>query len=172
MRSSSSPSREAAAARLAAQAVASLVVAGVLALSLGGCAETDAAVMRNAYVRQINEAQARLARTDAEVVGAITKTSSVRQDRRSLVHYGAVVGAIVKTLRGVAVPAGVRAEHARLVAALAGFRKELSAIVIVLRSSTMYAIDEADRRLKAATTSFDAKRRASISAINAKLKAG
>jgi hypothetical protein len=150
----------------------SLVVAGMLALSLGACAETDAAATRNAYVRQINAAQARFARTDAEVADAMTKTSSVRQGRRSLVHFGAVVGGIVKTLRGVAVPAGVHAEHAGLVAALAGFRKELSAIVIVLRSPTTHAIDEADRRLEAAKTSFDAKLTASIGAINAKLKAG
>jgi hypothetical protein len=150
----------------------SLVVAGMLALSFGACAETDAAAMRNAYVRQINAAQARFGRTDAEVAAAIAKTSSVRQDRRSLVHYGAVVGGIVRMLRGVAVPAGVRAEHAGLVAALAGFREELSEIVIVLRSDTTHAIDEADRRLKVATTSLDAKLRASISAINAKLKAG
>lgn len=150
----------------------SLVVAGMLALSLGACAETDAAATRNAYVRQINAAQARLARTDAEVAGAITKTSSVRQDLRSLVHYGAVVGGIVRMLRAVAVPAGVRAEHAGLVAALAGFRRELSAIVIVLRLPTTHAIYEADRRLEAATTSLDAKLSASIRAINAKLKAG
>jgi hypothetical protein len=82
------------------------------------------------------------------------------------------VGGIVKTLRKVAVPANARSEHAALVAALAEFRTAITAIVIELRSPTTRDIDDADHRLADATKTFDAKLGASISAINAKLKAG
>ena len=102
----------------------------VLALGVGACAETDAAATRNAYVRQLNAAQARLAQTATEVKDAITDASSVRQDRRTLVRYGAAVGGLVKTLRNVAVPANARSEHAALVAALAELRTEITGIVI------------------------------------------
>ena len=142
----------------------------VLALGIGACAETDAAAIRNAYVRELNAAQEQLARAATEVQGAITEASSVRQDRRTLVRYGAAVGGLVTTLRNVTVPANVGPEHATLVAALAEFRTEITAIVIVLRSSTTRAIDDADRRLADATKTFDTKLGASISAINRKLQ--
>lgn len=143
----------------------------VLALGLGACAETDTAATRNAYVRQLNAAQERLARTATEVKGAVTDASSVRQDRRRLVRYGAAVGGLVKTLREIAVPANARPEHAVLVAALADFRAVLTAIVIELRSPTTRAIDDADQRLTDATKTFDGKLGASIRAINRKLQA-
>jgi hypothetical protein len=144
----------------------------VLALGVGACAETDAAATRNAYVRQLNAAQARLAQTATGVKDSITDASSVRQDRRTLVHYGAVVGGLVKTLRNVAAPANARSEHAALVAALAEFRTSITAIVIELRSPTTRAIDDADHRLADASKTFDAKLGASITAINRKLKSG
>jgi hypothetical protein len=144
----------------------------VLALGVGACAETDAAATRNAYVRQLNAAQERLARAATEVKASITDASSVRQDRRTLVRYGTAMGGIVKTLRTVAVPANARPEHAALVAALAEFRTEITAIVIELRSPTTRAIDDADHRLRDATKTFDAKLGASVSAINRKLQAG
>jgi hypothetical protein len=144
----------------------------VLALGVGACAETDAAATRNAYVRQLNAAQERLARTATEVKGAITDASSVRQDRRTLVRYGAAVGGLVKTLRKVEVPENARSEHAALVAALAKFRTEITAIVIELRSPTTRAIDDAAHRLTDATKTFDAKLDASLRAINRKLQAG
>jgi hypothetical protein len=147
------------------------VTAIVVALGLGGCAETDAVATRNAYVQQLNAGQARLARTATEVSGAITDASSARQDRRALVHYGAVVGGLIRTLRGVEVPADARAAHAALLAALATFRREISAIVIELRSPTTRAIDDADHRLTDATRTFNDKLAASISAINATLRA-
>jgi hypothetical protein len=142
----------------------------VLALGVGACAETDAAATRNAYVRQLNAAQERLARAATEVKASITDASSVRQDRRTLVRYGAALGGLVKTLREVAVPANAGPEHAALVAALAEFRAEISAVVIELRSQTTRAIDDADHRLTEATKTFDAKLDASISAINRKLQ--
>jgi hypothetical protein len=141
----------------------------VLALGVGACAETDAAATRNAYVRQLNAAQERLARAATEVKASITDASSVRQDRRTLVRYGAAMGGIVKTLRNVMVPANARPEHAALVAALAEFRTEITAIVIELRSPTTRAIDDADHRLRDATKTFDTKLGASVSAINRKL---
>ena len=142
----------------------------VLALGISACAETDAAATRNAYVRELNAAQEQLVRAATEVQGAITEASSVRQDRRTLVRYGAAVGGLVKTLRNVTVPANAGPEHATLVAALAEFRTEITAIVIVLRSSTTRAIDDAARRLAEATKTFDTKLGASISAINRKLQ--
>jgi len=154
----------------APKAIASFATAIVLAVTLGACAQTEADAARNAYVRQLNAAQARFARTATEVSGAITDTSSVRQDRRTLVHYGAVMGGLARTLRAVSVPAQARPEHAGLVAALAEFRKQISSIVIELRSPTTRAIDDADHRLAEATKTFNAKLGASISAINRKLQ--
>jgi hypothetical protein len=154
------------------KAIASFVTVLVLALGVGACAETDAAATRNAYVRQLNAAQERLARAATEVKASITDASSVRQDRRTLVRYGTTMGGIVKTLRTVAVPANTRPEHAALVAALAEFRTEITAIVIELRSPTTRAIDDADHRLRDATKTFDAKLGAAVSAINRKLRAG
>jgi hypothetical protein len=143
----------------------------VLALGLGACAKSDGST-KNAYVRQLNAGQARLARAASEASGAITDASSVRQDRRTLVQYGAVLGGLVKTLRAIEVPANARPEHAGLVAALARFRKEISGIVIELRSPTTRAIDDADHRLTEATKTFNASRDEAISEINRKLRAG
>jgi hypothetical protein len=143
----------------------------VLALGLGACAESDGST-KNAYVRQLNAGQARLARAASKASGAITDASSVRQDRRTLVQYGAVLGGLVKTLRAIEVPANARPEHAGLVAALARFRKEISGIVIELRSPTTRAIDDADHRLTEATKTFNASRDEAISEINRKLRAG
>jgi hypothetical protein len=149
-----------------------LVTVIVLAVGLGACAETETAATKNAYVRQLNAAQQRLARAATEVSRAITDASSVRQDRRTLLQYGAVLGGLVRTLRAVAVPVNARPEHAGLVAALARFRKEISGIVIELRSPTTRAIDNADHRLTEATKTFNASLGESISAINRKLQAG
>jgi hypothetical protein len=143
----------------------------VLALGLGACSETDGST-KNAYVRQLNAGQARLTRAASEASGAITDASSVRQDRRTLVRYGAVLGGLVRTLRGVEVPEHARPEHARLIAALAAFRKEISSIVIQLRSSTTRAIDDADHRLADATKTFNASRGEALRAIDKKLQAG
>ncbi len=143
----------------------------VISFALGACAESDGST-NNAYVRHLNAGQLRLTQAASEASRAITDASSVRQDRRALVRYGAVLGGLVRTLRGVAVPQNTRPEHARLVAALATFRKEISSIVIQLRSSTTRAIDDADHRLADATKTFNAARGEAIRAINEKLRAG
>ena len=140
-------------------------------LALGGCAGSEATDARNDYVRALNAAQERFARTAQQVSGAIGKGSSVRRERRTLVRYGAGVAGLVKTLRSLAVPADVRSEHAELVGALAGFRTEISAVVVRLRSGTTRGIDEAHRRLTGATITLDAKLGEATRAINRTLQA-
>lgn len=152
-------------------ALASLVVAIALVLPLGGCAGREETTARNDYVRALNAAQERFAGTATQVSGAIGKGSSEGQERRALVHYGARVAGLVRTLRSLAVPAEVRSEHARLVGALAAFRREISAVVIRLRSGTTRAIDEAYRRLMGATITVDAKLSEATRVINGKLQA-
>lgn len=68
-----------------------LVTVVVPALGLGAGAEIGEVATGNAYVRQINASQARLTQVAGEVHGAITDMSAVRQDRRTLVRYGAVL---------------------------------------------------------------------------------
>ncbi|MGH2942284.1 MAG: hypothetical protein ACRDLN_05880 [Solirubrobacteraceae bacterium] len=148
-----------------------MAAAIVLAVALGGCAGSEATAARNDYVKALNAAQERFARTAEQVSGAIGKGSSVRQERRTLVRYGAEVGGLVRTLRSLTAPGAVRTEHAGLVAALAEFRREVSAVVIRLRSGTTRGIDEAHRRLTGATITLDAKLGEATRAINRKLQA-
>jgi hypothetical protein len=157
----------------ACAASASTALASLLAaLAIGGCARSEATTARNDYVRALNAAQKRFARTASQVSGAIGKGSSVRQERRTLIRYGAELAGLVKTLGSLAVPADVRSEHAELVGALAEFRTEISAVVIRLRSGTTRGIDEAHRRLTGATITLDAKLGEATRAINRTLQAG
>jgi hypothetical protein len=150
--------------------LASLATAILVVVSLGACAGTDADAARNAYVRALNAAQERFARTASKVSSAITKESSVRQDHRTLVRYRATIDDLVRKLRSLRVPSDVRTEHDRLVTALVRFRREVSTATRDLRSPSTRGVEDARRRLVGATMTLNAQLGEAVIAINRELQ--
>jgi len=151
--------------------IALLATASVLALALGACSPKDSAA-KNDYVKQVNAAQTRFASAATNVNQAITKTSSARQDRHVLESFVTTLDELVARLRTIEVPDDVRAEHGRLVAAIAGHRDAVSQIAAKMRSPTTAVLADVQRQLSAAAITVNANLSSATSSINAKLRAG
>ena len=143
------------------------VVALAVALPLGGCGEDERA---GAYVERIDRAQTTFAQRIGELSRDITATSSAREDRRTLRRFEAALDAVVADLRAIHPPGEVRPLHARLVAALAAFEREVDQAVRALAGSSPARLREAQRQLAAAATDVDDEITETTAAINDALR--
>lgn len=155
---------------LALPRIGSLATALVVVATLAACGEDGAA--KNDYVDQVNVAQTRYASTATKIKQQITTTSTPQQDRSALTRYVGAIDTLLSTLRSIKVPGEVNAEHGRLVAATADLRGEVAQIAKQLRSATTRVLADAQRKLGAATITFNSTVSAATDAINTKLRAG
>ena len=149
---------------------ASLASAGALLLALAALAGCGGDSSENtAYVEQVNAAQTEFAATVTRVSREITPTSSSRQDQRTLARFAGAIDGVVGDLRRIEVPAEVRPEHDRLVAAMTGFGRDIDEANDALRRPSRRTLAAAQRTISRATTTVNSRINAAIGAINVKL---
>lgn len=149
--------------------IALLVTAIVVAATLGACGAQDSAA-KNDYVKQVNAAQMQFATAATKVKQQITRQSSARQDRSALTQFSGTIDELVARLRAIKVPGDVRAEHERLVAAMADHGEQVSQITASMRSPTTAVLEDVQRKLSAATITVNANLSSATASINAKLR--
>jgi FKBP-type peptidyl-prolyl cis-trans isomerase (trigger factor) len=147
-------------------ALALLAFVGVALVACGGSDEREA---KNAYVRQVNAAQAEFAQTVTTVSERITEKSSSRQDRRTLEQFQTAIDDVVTDLRDIDVPDTVDAEHAQLVKAMDGFGGDIRGAIGALSNPTQANIEEARKTITTAAQTVNVRIQAAIAAINSKL---
>ena len=137
---------------------------------LVACGGSDEREAKNAYVRQVNAAQAEFAQTVTTVSERITDKSSSRQDRKTLEQFQTAIDDVVTDLRDIEVPGAVEAEHAQLVKAMSGFGSDIRGAISALRNPTQANIEEARKTITAAAQTVNVRIQAAIAAINSKLE--
>ncbi len=148
--------------------VLALPLAGLLLTRGGGDDERDT---KNAYVREVNAAQAEFATTVTDVSQQITPKSSSSQDRRTLRRFQTAIDDVVSKLRRIDVPSSVRAEHARLVEAMSAFGADIERANAALRNPSSRELERAQRQIAASTQRVNVRIDSAIAAINSKLDA-
>jgi predicted small secreted protein len=153
--------------------ISALLVGLLACLTLAACGASKGNTTedKNTYVKQVNAAVNKFATTVTAVSKSITPDSSTGQDRRTIRRFEAAIKDVIGTLETIKVPTDVGKEHRLLVAAMTGFGKEIAAAGRAMRTQTISAIAEGQRKLGAATITVNAKIRTATDAINTRLKA-
>jgi gas vesicle protein len=149
--------------------VLALLALAVAAVALGACGGGDEREAKNDYVKQVNTAQNEFAANVSTVSQRITKTSSSKEDRKTLAQFQAAIDDVVTELKAIKVPGDVKSEHAQLVGAMSGFGAQIKSAVSALRNPTQQNIDDARREISTATQTVNVRIDAAIAAINSKL---
>jgi gas vesicle protein len=140
------------------------------AVGLGACGGGDEREAKNDYVKQVNTAQNEFAANVTTVSQRITKTSSSKEDRKTLEQFQSAIDDVVTDLKAIKVPGDVKSEHAQLVGAMSGFGAQIRSAVSALRNPNEATIDAARRTIQTATQTVNVRVDAAIAAINSKLK--
>ena len=146
-----------------------LLLLAFASLALVACGGDDDRDEKNAYVRQVNAAQAEFAQTVTTVSEGITEKSSSSQDRKTLKQFQTAIDDVVTDLRDIEVPDAVDAEHAQLVKAMSGFGNDIRGAVSALSNPTEQNIEQARKTITTATQTVNVRIDAAIAAINSKL---
>jgi hypothetical protein len=152
--------------------IAALMVPLLAALALGACGGGSSDVDRkNTYVRELNAAQSDF-RSRAEEVSKQPIPTDGSDKVRLVQRLGGAVDEVVKTMRGIEVPRGVRAEHRQLIDTMTGYRADLQKLMQTLRGGdTRTKRRAALAAFKAAELQAGSRVDATIAAINSKLAA-
>lgn len=135
-----------------------LLALAVLASGCGGDAKE-----RNAYVDAVKTAQRTYTARFDRVRKRLTATSTLPQDRATLGSFKTATASFVAALKGVTPPEVVREQHGRLIAAVAGYQRQVE------RAEERLASGSAEDRAKVRTelsSSVDATQTAIATAIN------
>jgi hypothetical protein len=146
-----------------------MLLIALAALALGACGGGDERKAKNAYVRQVDNAQNEFAQTVTTVSERITQKSSSSQDRKTLQAFQTAIDDVVADLRAIEEPAAVKSEHAQLVKAMSGFGAEIRKATRALRNPDTNTIAEAQRTIQGATQTVNVRIEQAIAAINSKL---
>jgi hypothetical protein len=149
---------------------AELALLACVALTLVACGGAEERDEKNAYVRQVNAAQAEFAQTVSTVSERITQRSSSRQDRRTLEQFQKAIDDVVTDLRDIDVPGAVEPEHAQLVKAMSGFGSDIKGAISALSNPTQANIEQARKTISTAAQTVNVRIQAAIAAINSKLE--
>ena len=149
---------------------AALVLLAFAALALVACGGSEEREEKNAYVRQVNAAQAEFAQTVTTVSERITDKSSSSQDRKTLEQFQTAIDDVVTDLRDIDVPGAVDAEHAQLVKAMSGFGSDIRRRSARCATRPGPMIEEARKTIATATQTVNVRIDAAIAAINSKLE--
>jgi uncharacterized protein YceK len=144
-----------------------LVVVLAVAALLSGCGEDE---RHTAYVERVDAAQRAFADRVEELSEGVTATSSARQDRATLARFEQALDEVVGELRAIAPPGEVRGLHARLVAALAGYERDVAGVVRALDGDSPARLRAAQRELQQATSDVDGEINRTTAAINDALR--
>jgi len=146
------------------------VLLAFAAFALVACGGSEEREEKNAYVRQVNAAQAEFAQTVTTVSERITDKSSSSQDRKTLEQFQTAIDDVVSDLRDIDVPGAVDTEHAQLVKAMSGFGSDIRGAISALRNPTQANIEAARKTITSAAQTVNVRIQAAIAAINSKLE--
>jgi len=150
--------------------VASVLTALVAVLALAACGSSGTSTKdKNAYAEKVNAAQATFASTVTTVEGQ-SAGKSITQQRRTLRLFGDAIQGVVKDLRAIKAPSEVSQEHQRLISVMTGFGRAIGDASAAMRELTPRGVEQAKRRLAAASQSVNGRVNSAIAAINGKLK--
>jgi hypothetical protein len=147
------------------------LLALVLALAVAGCGGGGSGSgAADAYVHEVNAAQAGLAKRFDSLQGAATATSTPAQDRRTLRAYEDAVSAAVTRLRAAEPPADVRSLHQEFVGEIAAYGTEVRHAREALGAGTPQRALAAQRRLVTRVGRITSQINDTIDAINRRLR--
>jgi hypothetical protein len=145
-----------------------LVLALLLAaLALGACGG-DEREEKNAYVRELNAAQAEFA-TDADNVSKQRIPEGTDGKIRLVQRLAGAIDEVVAKLRGIEVPGDVRAEHQRLIDVMTGFRADVRKLTRTYRGGNQREVSAAVDAFEEARVQVGTRINATIDAINSRL---
>lgn len=144
--------------------LATLLIAAAALAACGGD-NTEA----NRYVSELTAAQTSFQRTAIELGAQPTKSTTPRQDRRTLERYAEAIADTIAALRMIDVPPEVVAEHRRLVTAFTTWHADIERFTAAIEKPTAAGLRRARTRIAAATVTFNASSRQAGIDIDAKL---
>jgi hypothetical protein len=150
------------------RAAIAAVLATLLLTVAAGCG--DAHKADNAYVDAVNATQSQFAATFDQLSSQITSTSTAAQDVKTLQGFRDAVGRAVRRLRALKAPARVKAQHQRLVAALASYQDALARAQKAFAASDPQQVIAAETKLTGTVTQLSSQINQAIEAINGRLR--
>jgi hypothetical protein len=151
--------------------ISSLLLLLLATLALGACGGGSNDVdNKNAYVRELNAAQSDF-RSSAEEVSKQRVPGENAGKVRVVQQLAAAIDKLVATMRGIAVPGAVRAEHQQLIHTMTGFRADVQTLTQTFRAGDARKLRAGLAAFKAAQLQADTRVDATIAAINSKLTA-
>src|SRR3954471_24721155 len=148
-----------------------VLLALVLALAAAGCGGGGSASSAgDADVKEVNAAQAGLAKRFDSLQGAAAATSTPAQDRRTLRAYEDAVTAAVTRLRAADPPSDVKPLHQEFVGEIAAYGTEVRHAREALGAGTPERALAAQRRLVTRVGRITAQINDTIDAINRRLR--
>jgi hypothetical protein len=156
--------------RLLSVAALMLLLLATLALGACGGGGSNDIDQKNAYVRELNTAQA-----DFQSSASRISNQRVPTETSGKIHLvqrlEGAVDEVVQTLQDIEVPGDVRAEHQQLIDAMTGFRTDVHKLTQTYRGGDARKLPAALVAFKAAQAQVDTRVNATIAAINSKLAA-
>jgi hypothetical protein len=153
--------------------ISSLLLLLLATLALGACGGGSGSGdvdKKNAYVRELNAAQSDF-RSSAEEVSKQRVPGENAGKVRVVQQLAAAIDKLVATMRGIAVPGAVRAEHQQLIHTMTGFRADVQTLTQTFRAGDARKLRAGLAAFKAAQLQADTRVDATIAAINSKLAA-
>ena len=148
---------------------AAILTALLLAGGAAGCANSEVEEA-NAYVEQVNGAQARFAEVSENLLQRVRPDEPSRANQALLARFAGEVDDLAERLRQIEPPARVRSLHERLAAAMTRFGTRVRTAGRELASGNAGRILDGQENLAEATAGVSRSINASIADINAALQ--
>ena len=121
-------------------------------------------------MRELNAAQSDF-RSSADNISKQPIPGENADKVRFVQRLAAAIDKLVATMRGIAVPGDVRAEHQQLIHTMTGFRADVQKLTQTFRAGDTQKLRAGIAAFKAAQLQADTRVDATIAAINSKLTA-
>jgi hypothetical protein len=156
--------------RLLSVAALMLLLLATLALGACGGGGSNDIDHKNAYVRELNTAQAEFARS-ADDISKRRVPDDASAKIRLVQRLEGAIDEVVGKLRDIEVPSAVRPEHQQLIDVMTGFRADVRKLTQTYRRGDRDKVEAAVSAFSAARAQVGARVNAAIGAINSKLAA-
>jgi len=152
-------------ARLARIAFLATLLLAATALAACGDDNTE----KNAYVRELTEAQMRYQNNAKRIEAGATTTSTPRQDRRTLARFSEAIADTITALRAIKPPSQVAKEHAAFIDVFVAWHDDVARFTKAISKPTRTGVRRAQRRIAVANQTFNQSLRRAGTDIDAKL---